>query len=77
MLCGLTQDDDWLPDRFYSETIQVKGSAAICRRDEFQKMHHEYYESLGWDRNGKPAEEILRELELLPEFFTPIALIDN
>jgi aldehyde:ferredoxin oxidoreductase len=65
ILCGLTQDDDWLPDRFYSETIQVKGSAAICRRDEFQKMHHEYYDSLGWDHNGKPTEETLRELDLL------------
>ena len=64
ILCGLTQDDDWLPDRFYSETIQVKGSAAVCRREEFQKMHHEYYDSLGWDRNGRPTEEILRELGL-------------
>jgi aldehyde:ferredoxin oxidoreductase len=65
ILCGLTQEDDWLPDRFYSETIQVKGSAAICRREEFQKMHHEYYDSLGWDRNGRPTEETLEELELL------------
>jgi len=65
ILCGLTQDDDWLPDRFYSETIQVKGSAAICRRQEFQKMHHEYYDSLGWDKNGRPTEKTLRELGLL------------
>jgi aldehyde:ferredoxin oxidoreductase len=28
-------------------------------------MHYEYYESLGWDRNGKPTEETLRELELI------------
>ena len=64
LLCGLTRDDDWLPDRFYSETIQVKGSATICRRQEFQKMHHEYYDSLGWDRDGRPTEETLLELEL-------------
>ena len=64
-LCGLTQDDDWLPDRFYSEPIQAKGSKAICRREEFQKMHHEYYDSLGWDRDGKPTEKTLKELELL------------
>jgi aldehyde:ferredoxin oxidoreductase len=76
ILCGLTRDDDWLPDRFYSETIQVKGSTAICRREEFQKMHHEYYDSLGWDRNGKPTEETLGELEL-SEFCTQITLSEN
>jgi aldehyde:ferredoxin oxidoreductase len=65
ILCGLTQDDDWLPDRFYSEPIQANGFTAICRRKEFQKMHHEYYDSLGWDRNGKPTEKTLQELELL------------
>ena len=65
ILCGLTQNDDWLPDRFYAEPIQAKGNTAMCRRQEFQKMHHEYYDSLGWDRNGKPTEETLRALELL------------
>ena len=65
ILCGLTPNDDWLPDRFYSETIKVKGAAAVCRRDEFQKMHHEYFESLGWDKDGKPTGETLKELELL------------
>jgi len=65
ILCGLTRDDDWLPDRFYSETIRAKDFTAICRREEFQKMHHEYYDSLGWDRNGKPTEKTLKELQLL------------
>jgi aldehyde:ferredoxin oxidoreductase len=64
MLCGLTQEDDWLPDRFYSESLQIKGTKVICRREEFQQMHHEYYDSLGWDRNGKPTEKTLNELEL-------------
>jgi aldehyde:ferredoxin oxidoreductase len=65
LLCGLTHLDDWLPDRFYSEPILANGSTAICRRQDFQKMHDEYYDSLGWDCNGKPSEETLRELELL------------
>ena len=65
ILCGLTQEDDWLPDRFYTETIQVNGSPAVCRREDFQKMHHEYYDSLGWDLNGRPTEETLRELGLI------------
>jgi aldehyde:ferredoxin oxidoreductase len=63
-LCGLTHDDDWLPDRFYAEAIRAKGSPAMCRREDFQKMHREYYESLGWDARGRPTEETLRELEL-------------
>jgi len=65
IFCGLTQDDDWLPDRFYLEPIQAKGSMTVCRREEFQKMHHEYYDSLGWDKNGKPTEKTLNELELI------------
>ena len=65
ILCGLTRDDDWLPYRFYSEAIQVNGSAAVCRREDFQKMHQEYYSSLGWDGNGRPTQETLKELGLL------------
>jgi len=65
ILCGLTPGDDWLPDRFYTESIRVKDSEAVCRREDFQKMHHEYFDSLGWDSNGKPTEETLGDLGLL------------
>ncbi|MFQ5486203.1 MAG: aldehyde ferredoxin oxidoreductase C-terminal domain-containing protein, partial [Desulfobacterales bacterium] len=64
ILCGLNQNDDWLPDRFYSETIKVNSVASMCRREEFQKMHYDYYDSLGWDRHGIPTEKTLNELEL-------------
>jgi aldehyde:ferredoxin oxidoreductase len=77
VLCGLTQNDDWLPDRFYAEPIQAKGNTAMCRRQEFQKMHHEYYDSLGWDRNGKPTGETLRELELLEVVSGVSAAVDQ
>jgi aldehyde:ferredoxin oxidoreductase len=65
ILCGLTPDDDWLPDRFYTESIRVNDSEAVCGREDFQKMHHEYFDSLGWDRNGRPTEETLGDLGLL------------
>jgi len=64
-LCGLTAGDDWLPDRFFSKTIQVMGAGAVCPRKAFQKMHHEYYDSLGWDSEGRPTEETLKDLELV------------
>lgn len=63
-LCGLTVEDDWLPDRLYSEPIEANGTAVMCRREDFQKMHREYYESLGWDSSGRPTDETLEELEL-------------
>jgi len=64
MLCGLNDQDDWLPDRFYNEPVQTKMGSAICNRKAFQKMHKEYFNSVGWDDNGKPKEKTLKDLEL-------------
>jgi len=63
-LCGLSDKDDWLPDRFYDEAIQTKIGSAICNREVFHKMHKEYFNSIGWDNNGKPKEKTLKDLEL-------------
>ncbi len=71
-LCGLSEENDWLPDRFYSETIQTKDGPGVCDRELFKKMHKEYYNSVGWDDNGKPTYQTLKVLELLdfiPEGF--------
>jgi aldehyde:ferredoxin oxidoreductase len=61
-LCGLTDRDDWLPDRFYNESITTKDGVVICDRDKFQKMHFEYYCSVGWDDYGKPTMDTLNRL---------------
>ena len=63
-MCGLTDKDDWLPDRFYNQSIHTKDGPVICDREGFRKMHLEYYHSVGWDDSGKPAQETLNELEL-------------
>jgi aldehyde:ferredoxin oxidoreductase len=63
-LCGLTADDDWLPRRFYTESIMVGDKRVACDRNAFVKMHQEYYHSLGWDDNGKPTSDTLEALGL-------------
>jgi aldehyde:ferredoxin oxidoreductase len=65
-LCGLTYKDDWLPDRFYSEPLHTDDGDFICNRKAFEKMHKEYYDSMGWDESGKPTKEILEKLGLAP-----------
>jgi aldehyde:ferredoxin oxidoreductase len=75
VLAGFTSRDDWLPDRFYEEPIEVEGHPVQCPREAFVQMHREYYEVMGWDTEGVPTKETLRELgilELLPNsFFVP------
>lgn len=63
-LCGLTDEDDWLPARFYTEAIEAKNGKAICDREDFRQMHLEYYHSMGWDDRGIPTGITIEELEL-------------
>ena len=63
-LCGLTPDDDWLPDRFFHEKIQTREGDCVCDKSTFEKMHQEYYLSMGWSDAGKPTAETLKKLEL-------------
>jgi aldehyde:ferredoxin oxidoreductase len=70
ILCGLNDKDDWLPDRFYDEAIQTKMGLAICSREAFQRMHKEYFNSVGWDDNGEPKDKTLKDLELI-DFIHP------
>ncbi|KCZ70428.1 aldehyde:ferredoxin oxidoreductase [Candidatus Methanoperedens nitroreducens] len=53
---GFTRKDDTLPERFF-------GSGGI-NRVEFERTLDEYYHFRGWDENGIPTEEKLRELNL-------------
>lgn len=73
-LAGMTSKDDWLPDRFYQEDIDVEGRPVRCRKNDFKQMHGEYYEAMGWDEEGVPKGETLKKLELLhllQDRFTP------
>ncbi|MBN1154892.1 hypothetical protein JXB12_08265 [candidate division KSB1 bacterium] len=70
-LCGLTCDNDWLPDRFYTEKIMTRDGEFVCDRNDFLKMHEEYYKSFGWDEHGIPTRVTLERLnidEIIPGF---------
>jgi aldehyde:ferredoxin oxidoreductase len=64
LLCGLGKDDDWLPNRFYDQSIHTRDGDVVCDRRAFQKMHEEYYRSVGWDAEGRPTPATLVELGL-------------
>ncbi|MCZ7395128.1 MAG: aldehyde ferredoxin oxidoreductase family protein [Candidatus Methanoperedens sp.] len=54
---GFSRKDDTLPERFF-------GSGGI-NKAEFEKALDEYYALRGWDENGVPTREKLKELGLL------------
>ena len=64
LLAGLTDRDDWLPGRFYDESLEIDGRSIVCNRESFHRMHSEYYVAMGWSREGLPTEDTLRELEI-------------
>jgi aldehyde:ferredoxin oxidoreductase len=64
-LCGLTKEDDILPGRFYDESIATGGKKIILDRQDFASMRKLYYRSFGWDEDGIPTAETLKELSVL------------
>ncbi|MCK5672151.1 MAG: hypothetical protein KAH95_02180, partial [Spirochaetales bacterium] len=62
IMCGKTEHDDWLPDRFYEIPTLVEGEETLCNRAVFSKMHKEYYNALGWNEKGVPEEKTLKNL---------------
>ncbi|MCK5198401.1 MAG: aldehyde ferredoxin oxidoreductase family protein [Spirochaetales bacterium] len=70
IMCGKTENDDWLPDRFYEIPTKVEGEDTLCSREVFRRMHKEYYRALGWNDDGVPENKTLRNLgmeEFIPE----------
>ena len=60
---GLSRRDDSLPLRMLREPIpDGPGKGSVCH---LEKMLDPYYQARGWDQNGVPTEEKLRELELV------------
>jgi aldehyde:ferredoxin oxidoreductase len=59
---GFTVKDDTLPFTFLNEPM--KDGPAKDRVCELKEMLAEYYELRGWDREGKPLKEKLKELGL-------------
>jgi aldehyde:ferredoxin oxidoreductase len=60
---GFSRKDDTLPPRFLKEPLKEGNSRG--RVVELERMLTEYYEVRGWDSEGRPTEEKLRELGIL------------
>ena len=50
---GVTRGDDRLPRRFFRETVGDVKKRSITEED-LNLMLDEYYESRGWDKEGRP-----------------------
>jgi aldehyde:ferredoxin oxidoreductase len=63
---GIRRDDDNLPERFYTEPMPTgphTGQRLV--KKEFEKLKDEYYELRGWNEEGVPTQETLRNLSIL------------
>ncbi|MBD3185268.1 aldehyde:ferredoxin oxidoreductase [Candidatus Bathyarchaeota archaeon] len=57
---GFTRDDDYLPERVYTEPLpRMDGTGDSHRLDKesYEKMLDEYYEARGWSSDGAPPAE--------------------
>ena len=60
--CGMTRKDDTLPKRFLEEPMtEGLSKGQTCNLD---LMLDEYYEVMGWDKEGKPGEAKLTALHI-------------
>ncbi len=60
---GISRKDDTLPPRLLEEALpNLKGSK--IGKESFDRMLDEYYSIRGWDKDGKPTSEKLKELGL-------------
>ena len=63
---GFTRKNDTLPERISKD--QLKGGRAeghVVTFSDFNKMLDEYYKLRGWDKEGRPRGEKLKELRLM------------
>lgn len=68
--------DDWLPDRFFEETIYTKyGEAKILNRTEFLEEREKWYLDLELSKEGLPTRELLEKLKM--KFVIPVLEISK
>jgi aldehyde:ferredoxin oxidoreductase len=60
---GFTRKDDTLPQRLFSQSAtRGPSKGQVVDKAAFEKMLDEYYQYMGWDNNGVPTEDKLKEL---------------
>ena len=60
--CGINKKDDTLPFRITGSPLREGGT--IGNLPDLEKMLHEYYIYRGWNQNGIPNAEKLKELDI-------------
>lgn len=61
---GMTKKDDYLPARFFTPFSSGPLKGVSIREDELKQARDAYYDMVGWDENGVPTSESLRELDI-------------
>ena len=62
---GWTREEDWLPDRFLSEPLELtSGRTATLTASRLEAMIDSYYQGRGLEHTGVPTPDTLSELEL-------------
>jgi aldehyde:ferredoxin oxidoreductase len=60
---GFTRRDDTLPQRLFNQpATRGPSKGQVVDKAAFEKMLDEYYQCMGWDNNGVPTEDKLKEL---------------
>ena len=59
---GVARKDDYPPPRAFDDPVQTGPLAgkALCR-DEYDQILDIYYAKRGWDREGRPSEEVKKQ----------------
>jgi aldehyde:ferredoxin oxidoreductase len=62
---GWTRSEDWLPERFLSESLELdSGRSATLTAERLQSMISSYYRGRGLEPTGEPSSSTVRQLEL-------------
>lgn len=61
---GLSRKDDDLPPRFKTEPLMIEGRDRVISEEMRERMISDYYAARGWDFDGVPKKETLKELEI-------------
>jgi aldehyde:ferredoxin oxidoreductase len=62
---GFSREDDSIPARVYLDPLpEGNPKGKVVSEQSFQTMLSEYYNLFGWDEQGRPTRETLRELDL-------------
>lgn len=62
---GFSKEDDSIPMRVYLDPLpEGNPKGKVVSQQDFQTMLSEYYKLFGWNEQGRPTLETLRELDL-------------